>query len=190
MRSISNAKETLTARYWPPRKRFDKDGAATGRNASNAVKPRLPRPQSDADAHRSHDVVGIFVLAVVVPKSRERVRIESPVIACRDVLGRIVTLDRRHWERHVLSKRSIMSRVEHLLTSTLRSPLIVTESSVRSNRACFYSRELEFFPRYLLKIVVEYDRDDDGSVITAFLVESVDPGEAIIWTAPDFQPLP
>jgi len=75
-----------------------------------------------------------------------------------------------------------MNEYEDFLVSALTSPDRIMADADFDSRECFYKRcSVPEDPDGILKIVVAYDDDSRGTVITAFVVDRPKSGEKHLW---------
>ncbi|HLY25589.1 MAG TPA: hypothetical protein VKQ72_04575 [Aggregatilineales bacterium] len=84
------------------------------------------------------------------------------------------------WHSHILTRHPIMRGLENEVKLAIEKPSIgIFQDSSLSSRSIYYLRQTGT-PRYL-KAVVEFDDNDIGEVITAFLTDAPKSGERLIW---------
>lgn len=104
----------------------------------------------------------------------------SIVFEVTDPRGRNVVCTEDSWNEHILSNRPWMRGWEDLVKDTIQNPYMgIFEDSDFNNRHIYYSRQ-QGRERYL-KVVVQFDENETGSVITAYTTDSPKRGEKLIW---------
>lgn len=97
-----------------------------------------------------------------------------------DPRGYRVVCTQETWEKHVLEQRPFMDGWENFVKSAIENPDIgIYQSVSRPNREIYYGK-LYSSPRYI-RIVVEFNDDRTGKVITAFPSDSGKTGERLTW---------
>ena len=87
---------------------------------------------------------------------------------------------KKRWTDHILVNRPWMAGWESDLITAIERPTYgIYQDNQVENRHVYY-RLHEGKNRYL-KVVVEFDEDNVGSVITAFPTDSPKVGEKLIW---------
>lgn len=87
----------------------------------------------------------------------------------------------KQWEVHVLVRRPWMDQYLHLVERAIMQPTLVFRDKEFPRRECFYLACAREFVDEFLKVVIEYNEDNDGRVITAFAHQDSTAGETRIW---------
>ena len=103
------------------------------------------------------------------------------IIDCVDVLGRRITLNELAWEVHVLTRRPWMLGWDEAVNQCLLYPDHIYQDKEHVNRECFYRLTTPINTDKFLKVVVEFDADGIGRVITAFPSRAPSRGEQPKW---------
>lgn len=103
------------------------------------------------------------------------------VIECTDVFGRQIILPTLIWENHVLSSREWMKGWAGIIRKTLEEPTLVNIDRQFGNRECFYAKGTPYNPQRLFKVVVEFDPESVGTVVTAYPSRNIPKGERPKW---------
>lgn len=86
------------------------------------------------------------------------------------------------WNIHILARRPWMVDYLHIIKSTVNHPDFVCLDVDFHDRECFYALgRIEDSPDEYFKVVIQYDDDGDGEVVTAYPTEAPKAGEARIW---------
>jgi hypothetical protein len=89
-----------------------------------------------------------------------------------DVFGNNIICSEDHWNNHVAAgSHKIMSKNKDAVVDTLRSPDAVYNSSDYANRKVFFKKSTHSSydcNRFNTKVVVGYDSNQSGEIITAF----------------------
>lgn len=101
---------------------------------------------------------------------------------CRDFRDRLIRFDESYWEHHVVRMRPFMAGHERSVFDVLRSPQAPSLDRNVDYRECFYGPAPDVFDDCLLKVVVQFDENNVGIFITAFLCSRIYPEERIVWT--------
>lgn len=103
------------------------------------------------------------------------------VIDCRDPLGRRIKMTREQWESHVLVRHPQMAGQESFVQQRLEAPDSIHEDKRLYRRECYYRLGIPGATNRYLKVVVQFDVNDEGTVITAYTTRSTSPGERHRW---------
>jgi hypothetical protein len=97
-----------------------------------------------------------------------------------DPRGRKVICTEKCWTWHILDYHNDMNGREDEVIAAIESPTY----GIYSDRE-FENRNIYYFRRsgkpIYLKVVVEFQDESQGEVITAYLVANLKPGEKLIW---------
>ena len=105
----------------------------------------------------------------------------SIVFEATDPRGRRVICTDEIWHKNILVKRSWMEGWEEEVRQAIEDPsLQIFEDVDNKNRHVYYRRLTHRTPRYI-RVVVEFQREDFGRVITAHPTDSGKSGEKPIW---------
>lgn len=85
------------------------------------------------------------------------------------------------WEAHVLPNREWMDGWTDVIQSTLEKPSLINRDRQHANRECFYRVGTPYNPQRLFKVVVEFDAEEVGIVVTAYPSRNVPKGERQKW---------
>ena len=98
--------------------------------------------------------------------------------AVTDPRGRTVVCSEDRWLWHIVELHGSMAGRENEVMEALESPSIGIYSD-----ADFDDREIYYLRRKnnYLKVVVKFDDDDRGEVVTAFITRHLKSGETLIW---------
>lgn len=110
-----------------------------------------------------------------------RIYDDDNVITCHDPLARHVTMTRDQWESHVLLRHPNMRHLEADVQRATEHPDSIHEDKRVHRRECYYRLGIPGVTRVYLKVVVQFDQDSEGTVITAFTTRSTSPGERHLW---------
>lgn len=103
------------------------------------------------------------------------------MIDCVDVLGRQVTMTENRWLSHILWQRSWMDGWESAVELVVTEPDRIHFDKDFPERECYYRRGTPFNPQRDFKVVVEFDSDGNGTIITAYPARKASPGELHKW---------
>lgn len=103
------------------------------------------------------------------------------LIDTNDRFGRRVILTNRQWDVHVLSNKSWMNDLLYLVELAIASPSCTFHDKEFTDRECFYLIGHRDLPGEVMKVVIRYNADNEGFVITAFPRRNVNAGEVRIW---------
>jgi hypothetical protein len=98
-----------------------------------------------------------------------------------DILGRRVAMNRDWFISHIVGKRGFMVGWESEVESALTQPDRITFDKDFANRECFYRTGNPLSSTTYLKVVVEFDNEDSGKVITAYPTHIVPAKERHKW---------
>ena len=101
-----------------------------------------------------------------------------------DPRGKQVICTQDCWNNHILEARSWMDGWEEYVAKAIEKPTFgIYEDANRPERNIYYLLHTKR-DRYI-KVVVSFDNEDKGVVITAFPSDNMKAGEKLIWTASD-----
>lgn len=105
------------------------------------------------------------------------------ILQCTDRRGRPVTLTEHCWLDHVVPARPWLLGLKSCVATVLSDPFRIYADAVHQHCECFYRQNvLPDRPHLFLKVVVEYDANDHGSVITVIPLRRLHkPGESQLW---------
>lgn len=103
------------------------------------------------------------------------------LIDCSDVLGRRIQLDNAYWIAHVLTQRPWMDGWHINVEACLTQPDSIMWDKSHANRECFYKLGTPLQTNKHLKVVVEFDTEEIGKVITAYPTRTPSQGEQHKW---------
>lgn len=104
------------------------------------------------------------------------------MLNCHDCRGRTVTMSQRQWEVHIVARRPFMSEYLGAVRSTIRTPDFICSDADHASREAFYALgTIDDYPDEWMKVIVEFDADHFGTVITAYLTDKPKAGEVQIW---------
>lgn len=106
---------------------------------------------------------------------------DANVITCQDPLARRVTMTRDQWESHVLLRHPDMEHLEAYVQRAIEEPDSIHEDKRTYRRECYYRLGIPDATTIYLKVVVQFDQDNNGTIITAFTTRSTSPGERHLW---------
>ena len=97
-----------------------------------------------------------------------------------DPRGKKVICTEEVWFIHVLGGHAEMEGMESEVRQTIESPLysIIYQDRDYPERNIYYRQRNKYT---YIKVVVEF-MQDNGFLITAYLTDSVKPGEILLWT--------
>lgn len=97
-----------------------------------------------------------------------------------DPRGKKVTCTEEVWLIHVLDGHPEMEGLENIVKQTVEAPLysMIYQDRDYPERNIYYGQKSKYV---YVKVVVEFLKDD-GVLITAYLTDSVKPGEKLLWT--------
>ena len=102
-----------------------------------------------------------------------------------DPFGRTILLSRAVWQTHVLTQRPWMAGNEESLVQAIAAPSWINHDVDYEDRECFYAEHaLPAFPHLLIKVVVQFDDDANGTVITVYPLKRQKASEARKWPTP------
>lgn len=91
-------------------------------------------------------------------------------------------MSQRQWEAHIIIRRPFMADYLGVIRATIRTPDFICRDADHSDREAFYAvGKIEDYPKEWMKVVVEFDADSYGTVITAYLTDKPKAGEVQIW---------
>lgn len=102
-----------------------------------------------------------------------------------DERGRLVSQAEKWWEVHILAKRPWMDGWQDTVRLTLANPDSIYFDATFSNRECFYRTGVPINDDMLMKVVVEYDDHEKGSLVTAYPTRRISGKERQIWPWPE-----
>lgn len=90
-----------------------------------------------------------------------------------DYNGRKVICTDSQWHRHIVKNHEIMARNQKAIEDTIQYPDKVYTSDSNTNRNVFFkiSTYATYATKYRTKVIVEYEEDNTGNIITAFPVK-------------------
>lgn len=100
---------------------------------------------------------------------------------CEDVRGRIVSASDEWWTEHILKRRPWMDGWEELVEITLIHPEIIHSDKQHKTRECYYRTGVPLDEALMLKVVVEFDKNNAGTLVTAFPTSRIPRQEVKIW---------
>lgn len=107
---------------------------------------------------------------------------DSLIWLVRDRWGREIGLDERRWYNHIVPSHRELHRHEAAVAKVLTNPYRVTHDAWHEDRECFYrQRTHPLYPGLLLKVCVEFDTEDSGFVVTAYLTPNLRANEVQRW---------
>lgn len=86
----------------------------------------------------------------------------------------VVTCSRSYWNTHIVSRHREMEGQEALVEKTINDPLSIYQSDTHTARHVFY-RPSELPPPLragFIRVIVEYDSEGKGTLLSAFHVMS------------------
>ena len=104
----------------------------------------------------------------------------TEVFVATDPRGKKVTCTEEVWMAHVLEGHPEMEGLEGEVSQAIQSPLymMIFQDRDYPERNIYYRKKSRFT---YIKVVVEFLKDN-GVLITAYLTDSVKPGEKLLWT--------
>lgn len=92
------------------------------------------------------------------------------VFKTQDVFGNNVTCTNSTWYYHIVTNHGIMSKNISAIVDTINDPDYVYEDKDYDSRKNFLkeSTKATYSPKFTTKVVIEYDMNDEGSVVTAY----------------------
>ncbi len=102
------------------------------------------------------------------------------VIDTIDCRGFRVFLTEKLWTQKILYARPWMLGWESLLLLALIKPNYIYKDADKSNRDAYYMIQINKKDQYI-KIVVEFNTDNNGRIISAYPTDSIKKGESLIW---------
>jgi hypothetical protein len=107
---------------------------------------------------------------------------DYPIWIVRDRWNRDIGLFQEAWYNHILAGHRVLREHEVAVARVLTNPYRVTHDAVYEDRECFYrQRTHPRFPDLFLKVCVEFESEEFGVVITAFLVSRISSDEVQRW---------
>ncbi|MCJ7623954.1 MAG: hypothetical protein MUO76_10660 [Anaerolineaceae bacterium] len=104
----------------------------------------------------------------------------SNIFEVVDPQGRTIYCTEDQWAQHVLSRRSWMRNKENVVAKAVENPKFICQDVDEEDRQIYY-----YFPysknNLYMKVVVRFNKEDLGEVITAFPTDSCKPGEKVLW---------
>ena len=97
-----------------------------------------------------------------------------------DPRGKTVSCSEECWQKHIVGARFWMKDSQAIVIGAVKSPDAILSDADFSERECYY--QIDKKKRKYMKVVVLFDKDNKGSVITAFPADSIKEGEVLIWT--------
>ena len=104
------------------------------------------------------------------------------VFEVTDPRGRKVVCTEECWDWHILNARPWMEGWEGRVSEAIEKPTFIGQDVRKQNRQVYYRlrrREMRY-----IKVVVEFEGEELGTVITAFPADSPKRGERLIWPEP------
>lgn len=96
-----------------------------------------------------------------------------------DPRGKSVSCSEEYWKKHIVGARFWMDGWQDKVSAAVQSPDAIFRDADYSDRECYY--QLDKNKRKYMKVVVGFDKKDDGIIITAFPTDSIKIGENLIW---------
>lgn len=100
---------------------------------------------------------------------------------CEDVHGRPVSASADWWPEHIVKRRPWMDGWEELIEITVAQPTAIYRDKKHENRECYYRTGVPLDDTIMLKVVVEFDTKDVGTLVTAFPTRRIPRQEVKIW---------
>lgn len=98
-----------------------------------------------------------------------------------DPRGYRVICSEATWQSHILANRPFMQGWEDEVQAAVENPTFgIYQDASHPERHIYYRLNTKK-PRYI-KVVVHFDDEHSGNVITAFPTDSMKAGEKLIWT--------
>ncbi len=97
-----------------------------------------------------------------------------------DPRGRRIRCPRQYWDNHVLAKHPDLKGCETYAERALRSPKhgCIYTSKTQVNRHIYYG---ELRSNIEIKVVVQFDSEDEGTVVSVTACSRRPNGENLIW---------
>lgn len=102
------------------------------------------------------------------------------VIDVKDCRGYRVICTEEIWYRKILVSRPWMNGWERFVSQALQTPSFICKDKDRENRHAYYMIHVAKQNRYV-KVVVKFNSDNEGFVISAYPADSGKSGEELIW---------
>jgi hypothetical protein len=99
-----------------------------------------------------------------------------------DYAGRRVILTRTQWEFHVLVPKPYMADRLDAVRTTIMSPSFVNQDANFPDRLCLYGPLSSRRRPLMMKVVIGYDSQNEGFVVTAYPLDRPGSGERRVWT--------
>lgn len=90
-------------------------------------------------------------------------------------------METEYWKAHVLIQRPWMAGWEPVVEAVVRSPEFITHDKLHSDRECFYRMGTPNSSTLWLKVVVSFDAEARGQIITSYPTRRIPAGEARKW---------
>jgi hypothetical protein len=103
------------------------------------------------------------------------------IFEVNDPRGYTVVCSEEIWNSHILANRPFMKGWEDDVKSAIENPTFGIYQDANHQERHIYYRLHAGRQRYI-KVVVKFDADNFGDVITAFPTDSMKAGEKLIWT--------
>lgn len=90
-------------------------------------------------------------------------------------------MTREQWESHVVLRHPEMEGRESTIRQAVEEPDSIHEDKHMYRRECYYRLGIPGAETRYLKVIVQFDEDNVGTIITAFTTRSTSPGERHLW---------
>lgn len=102
----------------------------------------------------------------------------SNYISTIDYNGNTVICSKQQWFGHIVSNHGIMKENKAAVVETIQSPDTVHESQGYENRKVFFktTSSATYGKKFNTKVIVEYDENSSGEIVTAFPSKSTKGG--------------
>ncbi len=97
-----------------------------------------------------------------------------------DPRGKSISCSEECWNIHIVGARPWMYEWEDRVKQSLISPDLIFQDVDFPDRHCYYY--LEPKKKKYMKVVVQFESDKMGKVITAFPSDSIKNGEKLLWS--------
>lgn len=103
---------------------------------------------------------------------------KNDFIATNDYNGNEVVCSKGQWYSHIVKNHNIMYKNSDAVEDAITTPDIVYNSDQYDDRKVFFKSSdiATYGKKFKTKVIVEYDSDNNGEVVTAFPVKEIKGG--------------
>lgn len=99
----------------------------------------------------------------------------------RDRWSRDVVLFEDTWHGHIVPGHAALRGNEAAVARAIEKPHCVMHDAIDERRECFYARTLPGFKGFYIKVVVEFQPNQEGVVVTAYTTTGFRDDEVKRW---------